>query len=64
MAAVVVRRTDSGFVLQVVDFYHATQYLWKAADPLFPEDATGLRPWIDTWCVAIDSNTTPARPRR
>jgi hypothetical protein len=36
--------------VQVVDFYHATQYIWSAADPLFPEDATGLRPWIDAWC--------------
>jgi hypothetical protein len=36
--------------LQVVDFYHATRYIWAAADPLFPDDATGLRPWIDAWC--------------
>lgn len=36
--------------LQVVDFYHATQYIWAAAEPLFPGDATGLRPWIDSWC--------------
>jgi hypothetical protein len=36
--------------VQVVDFYHATQYLWKAAEPLFAQDGSGLRPWIDTWC--------------
>jgi hypothetical protein len=36
--------------VQVVDFYHATQYLWKAAEPLFAQDGSGLRPWIDGWC--------------
>ncbi|HWE35587.1 MAG TPA: ISKra4 family transposase [Isosphaeraceae bacterium] len=36
---------------QVVDFYHATQYLWKAAEALFTEAAAaGLRPWVDGWC--------------
>jgi hypothetical protein len=35
---------------QVVDFFHATQYIGKAADPLFAEDGAGLRPWIDDWC--------------
>lgn len=36
--------------VQVVDFYHATQYLWKAAEVLFAEDGSGLRPWVDDWC--------------
>jgi hypothetical protein len=35
---------------QVVDFFHATQYLDKAAEPLFADDGAGLRPWIDSWC--------------
>ena len=35
---------------QVVDFYHATQYLWKAAYPLFARDGAGPRPWVDDWC--------------
>jgi hypothetical protein len=35
---------------QVVDFFHATQYLGKAADPLFADDGAGQRPWIDSWC--------------
>jgi hypothetical protein len=35
---------------QVVDFYHATQYIWKAADVLFAGTATGPRPWVDDWC--------------
>ena len=36
--------------VQVVDFYHATGYLWKAAEPLFAKDGSGMRPWIDDWC--------------
>jgi hypothetical protein len=35
---------------QVVDFYHATQYIWKAAEALFAEAGSGLRPWVDDWC--------------
>ena len=36
--------------MQVVDFSHATHYLWKAAEVLFAEAAAELRPWIDDWC--------------
>ena len=36
--------------VQAVDFYHATQYLWKATEPLFAHDGAGLRPWVDDWC--------------
>ena len=35
---------------QVVDFFHATQYLGKAAEPLFAADVAGQRPWVDSWC--------------
>jgi hypothetical protein len=35
---------------QVVDFFHATQYIGQAADPLFAADGAGQRPWIDSWC--------------
>ena len=35
---------------RVVDFFHATQYLWKAAEPLFAADGAGLRPWVDASC--------------
>ena len=36
---------------QVVDFYHATQYLGKAAEALFAgPSAAELRPWVDDWC--------------
>jgi hypothetical protein len=35
---------------QVVDFYHVTTYLWAAAEDLFAEDGSGMRPWIDDWC--------------
>lgn len=35
---------------QVVDFYQVAIYLWKAAEALFAEDGSGLRPWIDEWC--------------
>jgi hypothetical protein len=35
---------------QVVDFYHATQYLWKSAEVLFAADGAGPRPWVDAWC--------------
>jgi hypothetical protein len=41
---------DGETSVQVVDFYHATQYLWEAAEPLFARDGSGLRPWIDDWC--------------
>ena len=34
---------------QVVDFSHATQYIGKAAEPLFAADVAG-RPWVDSWC--------------
>ncbi|QDV39474.1 ISKra4 family transposase [Tautonia plasticadhaerens] len=47
--------------VQVVDFFHATQYLWAAADPLFPDDATGLRPWIDSWCHRLKHEPGAAR---
>lgn len=37
--------------VQVVDFYHVTQYLWSAAEALFLGTAAAeLRPWIDDWC--------------
>lgn len=37
--------------VQVVDFYHVTQYLWAAAEALFEgPSAAGLRPWVDGWC--------------
>jgi hypothetical protein len=35
---------------QVVDFYHATQYIWGAAEALFAEAGAELRPWVDGWC--------------
>jgi hypothetical protein len=37
---------------QVVDFYHATQYVWKAAEALFAgtTGACEMRPWVDAWC--------------
>ena len=37
---------------QVVDFYHATGYIRKAAEALFAgtPDACEMRPWVDTWC--------------
>jgi hypothetical protein len=35
---------------QVVDFYHVTTYLWAAAEALFAQDGSGLRPWVDDWC--------------
>ena len=36
--------------VQVVDFDHATQSIGKAAEPLFAQDGSGMRPWIDDWC--------------
>ncbi len=36
--------------MQVVDFYHATQYVGSAAEDLFAEEGAGLRPWVDAWC--------------
>jgi hypothetical protein len=35
---------------QVVDFYHATQYIWKAAEALFAASGSAPRPWVDGWC--------------
>ena len=35
---------------QVVDFFHATQYLREAAEPLFADDGAGRRPWVDSCC--------------
>lgn len=36
--------------VQVVDFYHVTRYLWAAAEALFAQAGSGLRPWVDEWC--------------
>ena len=38
--------------VQVVDFYHVTQYLWSAAEALFlgTPAAAELRPWVEGWC--------------
>lgn len=43
---------DTVTEVQVVDFYHVTQYLWGAAEALFAGTATAaeMRPWIDDWC--------------
>jgi hypothetical protein len=35
---------------QVVDFFHASQYPWKAAEPLFADAGADLRPWVDSCC--------------
>jgi hypothetical protein len=35
--------------LQVVDFYHVTRYLRKAAEVLFAASGAELRPWVDGW---------------
>jgi hypothetical protein len=35
---------------QVVDFYHATQYVSSAAEDLFAEFGVGMREWVDGWC--------------
>ncbi len=36
---------------QVVDFYHASQYVWSAADALFnaSKAPAGIRPWVEDW---------------
>jgi hypothetical protein len=36
--------------VQVVDFYHATQYVWSAAEALFDAEPAGMRAWVDAWC--------------
>ena len=36
--------------IQVVDFYHVTTYVWSAAEALFADDGSKLRPWVDDWC--------------
>jgi hypothetical protein len=36
--------------VQVVDFYHVTQYVWSAAGVLFAQDGSAMVPWIDDWC--------------
>ena len=36
--------------VQVVDFYHVTTYVWSAAEALFADDGSNLRPWVDEWC--------------
>jgi hypothetical protein len=41
---------DSVTQRQVVDFYHAAQYVWKSADVLFAGTAAGPQPWVDEWC--------------
>jgi hypothetical protein len=35
--------------VQVVDFYPATPYVWKAAAVLFADSGSGLRPWVADW---------------
>ena len=37
--------------MQVVDFWHAAEYLWAAAEVLFAADGgRAMRPWVDGWC--------------
>jgi hypothetical protein len=35
---------------QVVDFYHVTEYVWKAAKALFAGSGSQLQPWAESWC--------------
>ncbi len=50
-------RTD----VQVVDFYHATQYLWSAAEDLFAADGAGMREWVDSWCHRLKHESGSAQ---
>jgi hypothetical protein len=36
--------------VQVVDFYHVTQYLWPAGEALFEADGGAQVAWVDAWC--------------
>jgi hypothetical protein len=36
--------------VQVVDFYHVTEYVWKAAKALFAGSGSQLQPWAESWC--------------
>lgn len=36
--------------VQVVDFYHVTEYVWKAARSLFAESGSQIQPWAESWC--------------
>lgn len=52
---------DTETTVQVVDFYHATQYVWKAAEAVFAQDGAGLRPWVDDWCHRLKHEPDAAR---
>ena len=46
---------------QVVDFYHATQYVWPAAEDLFAESGAGMREWVDGWCHCLKHESGAAQ---
>jgi len=41
---------------QVIDFYHATQYLKKAADAFFPNESKSQQAWMDVSCHKLKHN--------
>ncbi|MFO0193316.1 MAG: hypothetical protein ACK53P_04570 [Pseudanabaena sp.] len=38
---------------QTLDFYHATQYLDKAAKAIYPHDEQAQKAWMDTRCHSL-----------
>ncbi|MFN5751872.1 MAG: ISKra4 family transposase, partial [Pseudanabaena sp.] len=38
---------------QTLDFYHATQYLDKAAKAIYPHDEQAKKAWMDTRCHSL-----------
>lgn len=43
---------------QVIDFYHATQYLKKAAEAFFPNDGNLQNAWMDQSCHQLKHNVS------
>ena len=46
---------------QVVDFWHAPQYVWSAAADLFAESGAGMREWVDGWCHRLKHESGAAQ---
>jgi hypothetical protein len=47
--------------VQILDFYHATEYLAKAADDLYPKESKLRKEWLDTACHNLKHNANGAK---
>ncbi len=47
--------------MQVLDFYHASEHLGKAAEAIFPDSPESREQWMETWCHRLKHEPTGPR---